>query len=156
MLTVESSFTTLMPSSYRMEIMRSSIYKEVFFEATHRLVHYHGKCFRLHGHQWRVEVWIEGSMDEKSKIIIDFNCIKDIVNRFDHQVILNESDPMVKCIRQFHEVVTTPGDPTSELLAGLMADIINEEADRYDLDARVKKIRLWESTSCYAEWNYDD
>lgn len=136
--------------------MRSSLYKEVFFEATHRLIHYPGKCFRLHGHQWRVEVWIEGSIQEETQIIIDFNCIKEIVNRFDHQVILNEDDPMIGCIRQFHEVVTTPGDPTSEILAELMAGMINEEAGRSGLDARVKKIRVWESTSCYAECAFDE
>ena len=41
--------------------MKTRIYKEIFFEATHRLIHYQGKCFRLHGHQWRVEGWIEGT-----------------------------------------------------------------------------------------------
>lgn len=134
--------------------MKTSIYKEVFFEATHRLVHYQGKCFRLHGHQWRVEVWIDGSVDEQTQILIDFNCIKNIVNHFDHQVILNENDPMVSCIQQYHEVVTTPADPTSEHLAAIMADMINQEAKQSGINANVKKIRIWESTSCYAEISF--
>ena len=135
--------------------MTTRIYKEVFFEATHRLIHYRGKCFRLHGHQWRVEVWIDGTADERTGIVLDYNTIKEVVGRFDHQVILNAGDPMAACIEAFHPVVTTPGDPTSELLAGLIADMIDVEAARQGLDARVKKIRVWESTSCYAERTYD-
>ena len=135
--------------------MRTRIYKEVFFEATHRLIHYRGKCFRLHGHQWRVEIWIEGTADERTGIVLDYNCIKEVVGQFDHQVILNGEDPMVASIEAFHPVVTTPGDPTSELLAALIAGMIDAEAERQGLDARVVKIRVWESTSCYAERTYD-
>ena len=135
--------------------MRTRIYKEVFFEATHRLIHYRGKCFRLHGHQWRVEIWIEGTADERTGIVLDYNCIKEVVGQFDHQVILNAEDPMVASIEAFHPVVTTPGDPTSELLAALIAGMIDAEAERQGLDARVVKIRVWESTSCYAERTYD-
>ncbi len=135
--------------------MRARIYKEIFFEATHRLIHYRGKCFRLHGHQWRVEVWVEGTVDERTGIVLDYNCIKEVTGRFDHQVILNADDPMVASIEAFHPVVTTPGDPTSELLAGLIADMVNTEAAQQGLDARVERIRVWESTSCYAERTYD-
>ena len=135
--------------------MRTRIYKEVFFEATHRLIHYRGKCFRLHGLQWRVEVWIEGTADERTGIVLDYNCIKEVVGQFDHQVILNAEDPMAASIEAFHPVVTTPGDPTSELLAALIAGMIDAEAERQGLDARVVKIRVWESTSCYAERTYD-
>ncbi|MDN7012609.1 6-carboxytetrahydropterin synthase [Methanoculleus sp. FWC-SCC3] len=135
--------------------MTTRIYKEVFFEATHRLIHYRGKCFQLHGHQWRVEVWIEGTADERTGIVLDYNCIKEVVGQFDHQVILNEDDPMAACIEEFHPVVTTSGDPTSEHLAGLVAEMIDAEAARQGHDARVKKIRVWESTTCYAERIYD-
>ena len=135
--------------------MTTRIYKEVFFEATHRLIHYRGKCFRLHGHQWRVEGWIDGTADERTGIVLDYNCIKEVVGRFDHQVILNRDDPMAACIEEFHPVVTTEGDPTSELLAGLVAEMIDAEAARQGHDARVGKIRVWESTTCYAERTYD-
>ncbi|SDJ81662.1 6-pyruvoyltetrahydropterin/6-carboxytetrahydropterin synthase [Methanoculleus thermophilus] len=135
-------------------MMTTRIYKEVFFEATHRLIHYQGKCFRLHGHQWRVEVWIEGTPDERTGIVLDYNTIKEVVGRFDHQVILNEADPMAECIEKFHPVITTSGDPTSELLAGLIAEMIDAMAAQQGSDARVAKIRVWESASSYAERTY--
>ncbi|MDN7025010.1 6-carboxytetrahydropterin synthase [Methanoculleus sp. FWC-SCC1] len=136
--------------------MKTRIYKEVFFEASHRLMHYTGKCFRLHGHQWRVQVWVDGTADERTGIVIDYNAIKNVVSAFDHQVILNEEDPMVPCLEAFHPVVTTRGDPTSERLADTIADMIDAEASQQGLDARVAKIRIWESTSCYAERVYEN
>jgi 6-pyruvoyltetrahydropterin/6-carboxytetrahydropterin synthase len=136
--------------------MKTRIYKETYFEASHRLLHYEGKCFRLHGHQWRVEVWVAGEIDEKTKIIVDYNCIKEVIQQFDHQVILNATDPMVECLSRFQEVITTPGDPTSELLADLMAQRVNAECTRRGIAASVEKIRVWESTSCYAECVYVD
>ncbi len=136
--------------------MKTRIYKEVFFEASHRLMHYTGKCFRLHGHQWRVQVWIDGTADERTGIVIDYNTIKNVVSAFDHQVILNKEDPMASCLEAFHPVITTPGDPTSERLADTIAEMIDAEAMRQGLDARVAKIRIWESTSCYAERVYEN
>lgn len=136
--------------------MKTRIYKETFFEASHRLLHYEGKCSRLHGHQWRAEVWIDGEPDETTSILVDYNCIKKVVERFDHQVILNEADPMVSALTPFQEVITTSGDPSSELLSSLIGGLINEECSRHGLNARVARVRVWESVSCYAECNYED
>ncbi|MGC9435128.1 MAG: 6-pyruvoyl trahydropterin synthase family protein [Methanomicrobiales archaeon] len=135
--------------------MTTRIYKEVFFEASHRLLHYDGKCARLHGHQWRVQVWVDGPVDAETGIVVDFNCIKDVVHRFDHQVILNREDPMVSCLSQFQEVITTVGDPTSEVLAGVIAELIGEACRTVHPDAWVAKIRVWESVTCYAERDFD-
>lgn len=136
--------------------MIARIYKEAYFEASHRLLHYEGKCARLHGHQWRAEVWIEGEADPETGILVDYNCIKEAVQRFDHQVILNKEDPMAVSLSNFQEVVTTQGDPTSELLASEIAARITAECAARNPTARVVKVRIWESTSCYAEWNHED
>ncbi len=44
-------------------LVATRIYKEVSFDASHRLLHYEGKCRNLHGHRWRVEVWLAGEID---------------------------------------------------------------------------------------------
>jgi 6-pyruvoyltetrahydropterin/6-carboxytetrahydropterin synthase len=131
--------------------MNSRIYKEAHFDASHRLLHYRGKCANLHGHRWKVEVWIEGTVDDTTKILMDYNAIKIIVDHFDHQIILNHDDPMVECISQFQEVITTPGDPTSELLAMLIRDMIQGYCQEQGTPAVVSKVRVWESPTCYAE-----
>jgi len=134
--------------------MLHKLYKEVYFESAHRLLHYEGKCNRIHGHQFRVEVWLEGEVDPTTQILVDYNVIKQIINRFDHQIILNHEDPMVPVLSTFQEVITTTGDPTSELLARLIADEINTECGQEKRSIAVTKIRVWESTSSYAEVSY--
>ncbi|QSZ68394.1 6-carboxytetrahydropterin synthase [Methanofollis aquaemaris] len=134
--------------------MVTCIYKVAHFDASHRLLHYQGKCNRLHGHRWRVEVWVKGTPDPRTGILVDFNTIKDVVDRFDHQVILNEEDPMAECLGHFQEVVTTTGDPTSEVLAAVIADLINRACAEEGSDATVTKIRVWEAETCYAEIEY--
>ncbi|MDD1676301.1 MAG: 6-carboxytetrahydropterin synthase [Methanomicrobiales archaeon] len=135
--------------------MKSRIYKEVSFDASHRLLTYTGKCASLHGHRWKVEVWIEGDVDERTGILMDYNLIKQVIERFDHQVVLNEADPMVACLSQYQDVVKTAGDPTSELLAATIADDLNRAAHKSGLSARVARIRVWESPSCCAELSYE-
>ncbi|OPX73055.1 MAG: 6-pyruvoyl tetrahydropterin synthase [Methanoregulaceae archaeon PtaB.Bin108] len=131
------------------------IFKEVQFDASHRLLYYQGKCACLHGHRWKVEVWMEGRADEKTGILMDYNTIKTIIERFDHQILLNREDPMVAAIQAFHPVITTPGEPTSELLASLFADQLNDECTRMGFHARVTQIRVYESPTCYAEVVYE-
>lgn len=135
--------------------MMCRIFKEVHFDASHRLLHYKGKCACLHGHRWKVEVWLEGQVDEKTGILVDYQMIKTIIERFDHQILLNREDPMVNAIQAFHPVITTPGEPTSELLASLIAESINQECATLGLHARVTRIRVFESPSCYAEVVYE-
>lgn len=131
--------------------MQIRLYKEVSFDASHRLLHYRGKCHNLHGHRWKVEIWITGRVDDETKILVDYNEIKTVVNRYDHQIILNEADPMVSRIEEFHPVIQTPGDPTSELLAELIRNAIEAEYSTSGRTIRVETIRVWESPTCYAE-----
>ncbi len=131
--------------------MNVAIYKEVWFDASHRLLHYKGKCASLHGHRWKAEVWIAGEPDATTGILIDYNTIKQIIEKFDHQILLNAADPMVACIEKFQRVITTPGEPTSELLAALIRDELNEHCRAHQITAKVTKVRVWESPTCFAE-----
>ncbi len=63
------------------------------FEAAHNLRNYQGKCSRLHGHNWKVEVTVRGDKLDELGMIIDFTAlkaeVKQIVDRLDHYY-LNE------------------------------------------------------------------
>lgn len=71
------------------------IYKDFSFEAAHRLPHVPPghKCARLHGHSFRVRLYVSGPVDESLGWIIDFADIKDafapVLSRLDHYY-LNE------------------------------------------------------------------
>jgi 6-pyruvoyltetrahydropterin/6-carboxytetrahydropterin synthase len=139
----------MQPRQY--DTMNVAIYKEVQFDASHRLLHYKGKCANLHGHRWKVEVWIEGKPDATTGILVDYNVIREIVEKFDHQILLNGADPMAACIEKFQHVITTKGDPTSELLADLIRKDLARYCRSHKIAAKVTRIRVWESPSCFAE-----
>jgi len=129
--------------------MKVGIYKEVQIDTSHRLLHYKGKCANLHGHRWKVEVWIEGEPDPSTQILIDYSLIKQVIDKYDHQVILNRDDPMVASIQKFNPVITTPGDPTSELIASIIRDDLYAVCRDLGIRITITKIRVWESpTSC--------
>ena len=129
--------------------MKVGIYKEVHIDTSHRLLYYKGKCANLHGHRWKVEVWMEGEPDPATQILIDYSLIKQVIDKYDHQIILNRDDPMVSRIEEFHPVITTPGDPTSELIAAIIRDDLYAICRDLGIKATIPKIRVWESpTSC--------
>ena len=60
------------------------LFKEFIFEAAHRLPHVPEghKCGRLHGHSFRVAIYIEGEVDPYTGWIRDFSEIKAIRNEW--------------------------------------------------------------------------
>ena len=131
--------------------MKIAIYKEVHIDTSHRLLHYIGKCANLHGHRWKIEVWMEGEPDPETQILIDYSLIKKIIDKYDHQIILNEEDPMVPRIEEFHPVITTHGEPTSELMAVIIRDDLTAVCRDLGIKAIITKIRVWESPTACAE-----
>ena len=71
------------------------IYKEFMFEAAHRLPHVPEghKCARLHGHSFKVTVYVDGPLDSRLGWVMDFAGIKSafqpLLDRLDHYY-LNE------------------------------------------------------------------
>lgn len=71
------------------------IFKEFTVEAAHRLpnVPEGHKCSRLHGHSFKIEVYVSGEVEEKSGWILDFADIKTafqpLFDQLDHYY-LNE------------------------------------------------------------------
>jgi 6-pyruvoyltetrahydropterin/6-carboxytetrahydropterin synthase len=73
-----------------------TVHAEAVFEGAHWLKEYAGKCSRLHGHTWLLEVEVELDAVEAQRVIEenngmmwDFTNIKKVVEKFDH-TCLNE------------------------------------------------------------------
>jgi len=63
---------------------------EFTFAAAHRLPRYEGPCFRLHGHNYRFLVGLEGEVDPRTGMIADFGDVKravgeQVLARVDHR-----------------------------------------------------------------------
>ncbi|HOV94838.1 MAG TPA: 6-carboxytetrahydropterin synthase [Spirochaetales bacterium] len=58
------------------------------FAAAHQLVHFHGKCERLHGHNYRVRVWARGDSLGEGGMLVDFGVLKkalaEVLVQLDH------------------------------------------------------------------------
>jgi 6-pyruvoyltetrahydropterin/6-carboxytetrahydropterin synthase len=69
---------------------------EQTFAAAHALRNYKGACENVHGHNFRVQVTIEGDRLDDTGLLVDFLDVKDLMHqviaRIDHQ-FLNEVAP---------------------------------------------------------------
>ena len=93
------------------------LYKEFTFEAAHKLplVQKDHKCFQLHGHSFKVRVYVEGAVNELGWVI-DFADLKAIckpwIEKLDHS-FLNEIDGLE--------------NPTSENIAAWLWDRLADQ-----------------------------
>ncbi|MDR0586145.1 MAG: 6-carboxytetrahydropterin synthase [Treponema sp.] len=101
---------------------------EADFAAAHFLSRYHGKCEKLHGHNYRVRLWARGGGLDGGGILVDFAVLKDALRRvcasLDH-TNLNDNpdfsgDPSAERIARhvFEETAKLlPGDAAALLFA---------------------------------------
>ncbi|MBP7901317.1 MAG: 6-carboxytetrahydropterin synthase QueD [Spirochaetes bacterium] len=64
-----------------------TIYTESFFDSAHLIKNHPGKCAFLHGHTWKVSVWVRGdsSQTDSRGILWDFGNLKEITDKLDHK-----------------------------------------------------------------------
>lgn len=104
--------------------------KQFELDAGHRLSEHDFECQNLHGHRYRFEVEVDGDVDEKSGMIVDFAHVKEpVVEAFDHNLLLNERDPLLAVreeleANQEKELYVMDGEPTAENIAEEALDLI--------------------------------
>ena len=112
------------------------------FSAAHALRGYRGKCENLHGHNWKVEVYVRGAQLDEIGMLVDFKDLKEAtrgVMRYLDHLNLNELKPFDNEL-----------NPSSEHLAGF---IFHKVAERINSDrVKVHKVRVWETPSTCATY----
>ena len=110
------------------------------FSAAHNLREYQGKCERLHGHNWQVDLHLEGDRLNDKGMILDFSegkrILAEALTPFDH-AYLNEVPP-------FDQI-----NPSSENLARVITEAV---AGRFGAGVRVAGVTVWESDRCGATY----
>lgn len=108
------------------------------FEAAHRLpnVPPTHRCYRLHGHTYRVEIQLDGAVDPHTGFVADFLELEASVGK-----LLDQLDH-----RYLNEV---PGleNPSSENIAIWIWDRLKP-----DLPA-LSSVRVYENADCWAEYD---
>lgn len=87
-----------------------TVCKEMEIAGSHKLtLPYESKCSNLHGHNWKVWVWIQTTQLNDAGMVMDFTCIKkSIHDKLDHKNLNDVFD----------------FNPTAENMASWMLDTI--------------------------------
>lgn len=124
---------------------------ETEFSAAHRLRDYPGPCSRLHGHNFKVQVYLVGEELDNQEMLIDFRAVKQIcaeaLRQLDHGY-LND-------LPAFQD-----RNPTSENLAKFIFEEIKSaladpSSPGYQR-VRVDKVLVFESPHCSIEYSEGD
>jgi 6-pyruvoyltetrahydropterin/6-carboxytetrahydropterin synthase len=111
------------------------------FAAAHQLTMVGTKCENMHGHNWKIEVYVTGEKLDKAGVLVDFGLIKkhvaEIMAMLDHKY-LNELD-------YFQQK-----QPSSENIAYLVATELQQKIDSSAL--RVSRVTAWESDDAGATY----
>ena len=117
--------------------MTYTITKRFTFEASHQLPWHKGKCQRLHGHSYKLEVDVTAPQLDDNGIVSDFDDLTAVVNEnvitaFDHHH-LNDFLP----------------NPTAELIAEHILGVLRSAWERAGHQGIVTCVRLWETEKCH-------
>lgn len=113
---------------------------ETNFAAAHNLRGYKGKCEKLHGHNWKVQIVLTAEKLDHLGMVMDFKEVKEATNnilkKYDH-TYLNELDEF------------TEENPTTENLARILHNELSQELPP---GITVSKVTAWESENCGASY----
>jgi 6-pyruvoyltetrahydropterin/6-carboxytetrahydropterin synthase len=111
------------------------------FAAAHRLTMVGTKCENMHGHNWKIEVFLTGEKLDEAGVVMDFGDIKtrlrEIVGRLDHQYL--------------NELAMFQGrQPSSERIATYVATELQQAIQHPAV--RVSRVSAWESEDACATY----
>jgi 6-pyruvoyltetrahydropterin/6-carboxytetrahydropterin synthase len=116
------------------------LHLESEFAAGHFLRGYEGKCERLHGHNWRIQVVLESDRLNGTGMVMDFKdaraALEKALQPFDHQ-LLNDVPPFVTL------------NPTTEHVARTVYEALSPLLPQ---GVRVQSVTSWESPRCGATY----
>lgn len=111
------------------------------FSAAHALRNYQGKCERLHGHNWKIEVLTGTEALDQAGMGLDFTVLRErlgtVLSHLDHR-FLNDLEPFQAC------------SPSSELIARHIFERLAPAVD--DGRVRLVAVKVWESEGSWAEY----
>lgn len=122
--------------------------KQISFEAAHRLEGWpNSKCYRLHGHSWRLEATFQKFMTAYDDCVVDYADLSSLLreavfDKLDHQNInevLEIKNPTSEVIVRwaFARILNGMGFRTDELYSGV--DLVS--------------VRLYETSTAWADYD---
>jgi 6-pyruvoyltetrahydropterin/6-carboxytetrahydropterin synthase len=114
------------------------------FSAAHRLKGYPGKCEKLHGHNWKVEVRVRSHVLDTVGMVKDFTALKEMTTK-----VLKDLDHCdLNALPAFENQ-----NPSAENLARYIYEGLKVELA--GSTARIHKVLVWESETTAAVYFED-
>ncbi len=114
---------------------------ETHFSSAHQLRGYKGECENLHGHNWKVQVYVLADRLNEIDIAIDFRELKrmtdEVVSSLDH-AYLNDVFPF------------TEKNPSSENIAKWIYDSLKKKINNENVT--LSGVTVWESETASATY----
>ena len=108
-----------------------NIVRSYHFYAAHRNVGIGGKCARLHGHRYGVEVLLQPPYTS-SGVSFAFEDIdaslSPVIKSFDHRTLLDEQDSLTRVEEIAKDAVVVPFPTSAENMAGYILNLCRETA----------------------------
>lgn len=117
------------------------------FSAAHCLLHYPGKCQRLHGHNWRVDVTVVGEKLDEHGMLVDFHILKDAV----HTVLATLDHYYLNDLVPF-----TTTNPTAENIAAYVAQQLMANSNLPWQRIKLASVQVWESPQSVATYRPEE
>jgi 6-pyruvoyltetrahydropterin/6-carboxytetrahydropterin synthase len=97
--------------------------EDLVFAAAHFITFAGHRCEKLHGHNYRVSLFVEGGLEPESWFVVDFSAVKQIMRRLtaelDHRVLLPRDNPKLAISERNGTVhVAFAGEPRYVFPAG--------------------------------------
>jgi 6-pyruvoyltetrahydropterin/6-carboxytetrahydropterin synthase len=109
---------------------------EQTFAAAHALRNYKGACENVHGHNFKVQVTLEGEHLDEAGLLVDFLDVKDlmrsVISRLDHQ-FLNEVAPF------------DVANPSAENIAEYFYTEMTHGLESTPVPVRIREVKVWET-----------
>lgn len=119
---------------------------EETFAAGHALRHYKGKCENVHGHNYRVQIILEGErVDPVTGMLFDFADMKKVLRTaiayLDHQFI-NDLAPFDTL------------NPSAENIAWFFSEEMRKGLNEGmgQASVRIQAVKVWETDTCVATY----
>ena len=109
------------------------VVKDLEISAAHQLkLNYESKCQNLHGHNWKVKVWLKAEKLDENGMVMDFTHIKKkVIDALDH--------------KNLNDVVDF--NPTAENLAAYICEMLHPYCFR---------VQIWEQSGSLVIYDKED
>ena len=116
---------------------------ELEFSAAHFLSHYRGKCENLHGHNYKVRLWVQGAELDEGGMLADFSLLKEAlkhaVGPLDHS--------------NLNDMAVFKNDPSAERIARYIFEKASEKLPELGVDSSLLyAVDVFESSRSMARY----